>query len=147
MCCGLKINGCEVFRAGESETWSSSMLNQRILNKHGDEPIDALELDTLKQPTKVLNEELDTIGKRETAKKGYKKFHLNVFNDLEKPMEQSVVESTLKKLEYVQDFKVARMCWLPSEVNDQFVNLAATVLEENKSAMTDIDFYYLISDK
>ena len=76
MCCGLKINGCEVFRAGESETWSSSMLNQRILNKHGDEPIDALELDTLRQPTKVLNEELDTIGKRETAKKGYKKFHL-----------------------------------------------------------------------
>ena len=52
------------------------MLNQRILKKHGDEPINALELYDAKQPTEVLNEYLDTIGKRETAKKGYKKFHL-----------------------------------------------------------------------
>ena len=90
---------------------------------------------------------MDTIVKRETAETGYKKFHLNWFQGLKKPMEQSVVESTLKKLEYVQDFKVAMMDGLPSEVRCQFVNLAAAVLEENKSTMTDIDFYWLIGGK
>ena len=123
------------------------MLNQLILKKHGDEPINALELYDAEQPTEVFNEYLDTIGKRETAETGYKKFHLNNFKGLKKPMEQSVVESTLKKLEYVQDFKVAEMDELPSEVRCQFADLAAAVLEENKSAMTDIDFFRLISDK
>ena len=52
------------------------MLNQRILKKHGDEPINALELYSPGQPTEVFNEYLDTILKRETAETGYKKFHL-----------------------------------------------------------------------
>ena len=36
---GFKVNGVTVFDEGESETWSSAMLNQRMLKKFGDDLI------------------------------------------------------------------------------------------------------------
>ena len=36
---GFTVNGVIVFDEGESETWSSAMLNQRMLKKFGDDLI------------------------------------------------------------------------------------------------------------
>ena len=52
-----------------------------------------------------------------------------------------------EKLNHVQDFKVAGMYRLPTEVRYQFVDFAADVIEQHQSQMTDIDFYQLIYDK
>ena len=46
-CAGLSLNLVEVFANGQSETWSASMLNQRILKKFGDSPILTAEINKL----------------------------------------------------------------------------------------------------
>ena len=56
------------------------------------------------------------------------------------PLEESVLERGKEKLTHVQDFKVARMCDLPTEVRCQFVDFAADVIEQHESQMTHIDF-------
>ena len=63
---GFNINGVIVFDEGLAETWSSSMLNQRILKKFGDELIDSVEIIKLRASTKVANEFLDAIIQRDT---------------------------------------------------------------------------------
>ena len=50
-CAGLALNKVDVFEEGAYETWSSSMLNQRILKKFGDDLIKAVKIHNLKQTT------------------------------------------------------------------------------------------------
>ena len=61
MSTGVFIGDVTVFDFLESETWSSSMFNQRLLKKYGDDLIKAISVDTLKQSTEVTNELFDAI--------------------------------------------------------------------------------------
>ena len=65
-CAGLKLNGVTVFDYDSSDTWSSSMLNKKILQKFGDGLIEAVIITNLNQTTQVTNEFLDTVLKRDT---------------------------------------------------------------------------------
>ena len=56
MSAGFKISGVTVFDKGESETWSSAMLNQRVLQKYGDDLIKDIEIDHVDQTTEITNE-------------------------------------------------------------------------------------------
>ena len=109
MSTGLKIGGIEVLKPGESETWSNSMLKQRILKRYGDDPVKDAVIEEVKQTTETTNEFLSTVNQRATAETGYDKYHLNDFEDLETPLEESVIDRIKEKLTQVQDFKVANM--------------------------------------
>ena len=62
MCAGLKIGGVTVLQPGESETWSNSMLSQRILKTYGDEPVKDVYFDTVNQTTETTNELFSTVN-------------------------------------------------------------------------------------
>ena len=57
---GFKVNGVPIFE-GESETWSSAMLNQRMLKKFGDDLIEAIEIHGLTATSQVASELLDAV--------------------------------------------------------------------------------------
>ena len=61
MSAGLKIGGTEVLKTGESETWSNSMLKQRMLKTYGDDLVKDVDIDALDQSTETTNEFLSTI--------------------------------------------------------------------------------------
>ena len=61
MSTGLKIGGIEVMKPGEFETWSNSILNQRILKTYGDDTVNDLAMESLNQTTEVSNEVLSTV--------------------------------------------------------------------------------------
>ena len=100
-------------------------------------------IENVRQTTETTNEYLSAVVQRDTLKTGYNKFHLDDFKDLETPLENSVIERIKKKLTQVQDFKVATMFSLPSDVRSQIVEFAADVIEQHESQMTAIDFGYL----
>ena len=58
---GFTVNGVIVFDVGESETWSSAMLNQRMLKKFGDDLIEAIEIHGLTATSQVASELLDAV--------------------------------------------------------------------------------------
>lgn len=105
------------------------MLNQRILKKFGDSPIDSVKMERLDQTTQVTNESLDTIMKRLSAKTGYKEFSMGGWRGLEKPLEETLLERLTELLVNVENFIVAGMLKLPPAVIDQLSQFAATVLE------------------
>ena len=106
---GFTVNGVTVFDSGEYETWSSSMFNQRVLKKFGDELIKDMVFDTVDQTTETTNEMFSAAVQRDTPETGYDKFHLWFFRGLSTPLEESVVKRVAHKLTHVKDFKVADM--------------------------------------
>ena len=110
---GFKVNGVTVFDIGLAEFWSSSMFNQRLLKKFGDELIRDMDIESLEQTTETTNEFLTAAVQRDTPEIGYDKFHLHFFKGLETPLEESVVQRVTEKLTFVKDFKVSTMCFLP----------------------------------
>ena len=85
-CSGLALNGVDVFDGGSSETWSSSMLSLRILDKFGDGLIEAVKIAKLNQATQVTNEFLDTVIKRDTIEGGYLEFEITDWRGHMKPL-------------------------------------------------------------
>ena len=120
------------------------MLNQRILKTYGDDPVKDVAIETVNQTTEVTNEMFSTVFQKDSPETGYDKFHLDDIYGLETPLEETVLERGKEKLTQVQDFKVAEMYSLLTEVRCQFVDFAAEVIEQHQSEMTDIDFTALI---
>ena len=96
---GFKVNGVAVFE-GESETWSSAMLNQRTLRKFGDDLIKDIEIDQLKATSQVASEFLDAVIQKDSLPTGYEKFNLKI-KHLQTPLEESVMERVQEKLQHV----------------------------------------------
>ena len=109
------------------------MLNQRMLKRYGDNPVKDAVIKEVRQTTETTNEFLSTVNQRATAETGYDKYHLNAFRDLETPLEQSVIDRIKEKLSLVQDFEVAWMSDLSTEVRCQLVDFAADVIEQHQS--------------
>ena len=107
MSAGLKIGGTEVLKPGQSETWSSSMLKQRMLKTYGDDLVMDVDIAVVNQTTETTNEFLSTVRQRETPENGYVKFGPSLFQSLKTPLEESVLESIKEKLAHVQEFKVS----------------------------------------
>ena len=101
---GFFVNGVTVFDKGMTETWSSSMFNQRVLKRFGDELIKDMEFESVNQTTEITNEMLSAAVQRDTPTTGYDKFHLWNFEGLETPLEESVVQRVAQKLAHVKDF-------------------------------------------
>ena len=129
-CAGLALNKVDVFEKGAYETWSSSMLNQRILKKFGDDLIKAVKIHNLKQTTQVTNESLDTVIKRDSIEGGYEEFEIRTWNGLETPLEETVLEELKSKLEHVQKFSVTNVTCVPRAVREQLLEFAADVIEQ-----------------
>ena len=141
---GLTVNGVTVLDKALTETWSCSMFNQRVLKKFGDELIKDMVIDFVNQATETTNELFSAAIQRDTPETGYEKFHLNNFKGLKTPMEKSVLQRVAQKLTNVKDFKVRYMVSMHNEVRCSFVDLAADVIEQHESVITDIDFFGLI---
>ena len=133
MSTGLEIGGIEVLKPGESETWSNSMLKQRILKTYGDGPVMDVAIKRLNQTTETTNEVFSTVFQRDSPETGYYKFHLDDIRGLETRLEETVLERGKEKLTHVQDFKVVEMHYLSDEVRCQFVTFAADVIEQHQS--------------
>ena len=143
---GLFLNGVTVFEKGQAETWSSAMLNQRVLQNFGDELVKDILIYRLEHSTETMNEFLTAVIQRDTPETGYEKFYLRNFKGLETPLEESVIQRVTQKLTQVKNFSVACMWALVVKVRCQFVDFAADVIELNESQMTDINFEGIIYD-
>ena len=144
MSAGLILNGVTVFESNAAETWSSSMFNQRVLKKFGDEIIKDLVIEDVRQSRETTNELLSAAIQRDTPETGYEKFHLGGLDTL---VEEGIIERIKQKLSFVKDFKVAGIYSGPNEVRTQFLDFAADVLEQHESQMTAIDFSEIIFNR
>ena len=136
-----------VFETGSHETWSNAMFVQRLLKIFGDGLVNDPIIYKLNQTTETTNELLSAIHQRDSPETGYEKLHLIDFEGLLTPLEESVMERIKDKLAHVQDFKVAEMTSLPSEVRSQLVDFAADVIEQHQSKITHFNFKELIRGK
>ena len=77
----------------------------------------------------MTNETIDTVIKRDTIEGGYTEFQLCNLQGLEEPLKTTVMERLIEKLIYVQRFHLIQTILLPSEVREQLVEFASTVIE------------------
>ena len=98
------MNNEVVFADQESESWSTTMLVNRILKKIRDDEISALEIGDLKMTTEVTNEALDCLLRRDTPPNGYTEFIISDWYTLKTPLEKTIVDRTLQKLSHVEVF-------------------------------------------
>ena len=108
------VDGITVFNS--AETWSSAMLVQCYYKKAGDFPIKKCEVAKLETSTENVNEFLVTLTQRDTPETGFEKFHIAECSGMKTKLEENAFEELAQKLSHVQDFKVAWMHGLPTEV-------------------------------